>query len=127
MRRSTRSRAAESRLIGDDGAGRHFEVAPPPPARPFDVLGPDDPPPGAAQAVPAPAPARARAPVPFPRAHGAFSLPSTARTAATAASIAVSTDASLPVKKNRPYRPTARTWTTSISAAFSASLAASAT
>ncbi len=52
--------------------------------------------------------------------------PSTDSRAATAASIAVDTSASVPLMKNRPYRPTARTSTTLIEAAFSASLAATA-
>ena len=94
-----------ARLVGDDAAGQHLDVPAAVAARPLHVLGSDD----AARGV-----------------HRG-SLPSTAPMAPTAAAIASCTDTSLPETKKRPYRPTARTSTTSISAAFSASLAASAT
>ena len=66
--------------VGDDGPRQHLEVAPAAAARPLDVLGPDH------------APAR----------HQPASRPSTPRTAAADASIAVSTEASLPEMNMRP-------------------------
>ena len=88
-------------LLRDNCAWWHFDVPATPPARPLNMLGTDD----------------------RPAVHDR-TRPSTSASAAVAASMAASTDASAPDMKNRPNRPTARTCAISISAAFSASLMA---
>ena len=68
-------------LLGNNGVRQHFDLPPPSPARPLHMLGADD----------------------RPAVHDS-ARPSTSESAAVAASMAASTDASAPEMKNRPYR-----------------------